>query len=137
MKKIFTLTAIVIFISVFFSGCIKNTNGYDEKFWLSKESGVVVYSDYCEYFAVKTAYGYSILQAWGSYKPLGGSIVYGDFSNYGIRDFYNRSSRKIFTADVKEYGLSYTSAQQAVYYYCPYGKNKFNNSLADTTVQKH
>ena len=55
MKKIFTLTAIVIFISVFFSGCIKNTNGYDEKFWLSKESGVVVYSDYCEYLAVNTA----------------------------------------------------------------------------------
>ena len=134
MKKIFTLITIVIFMSVSFSGCIKDNNGYDENYWLSKESGVVVYSDYCEYFAVKTAYGYTILRAWGSYKPLEGSIVYGNFSNYGIMYLYNRSSRKIFNADVKEYWLSYTSAQQAIYYYCPYGKNQFNKTPADTTT---
>ena len=133
MKKIFTLSAIAIFIAVFFAGCIKENARFDENYWLSKEKGVVVYSDYCDYYVVETANGYAILRAPGSYKPYEGAIVYGNFSNSGIRDFYNRSSRRIFTSDVAEYWLSYYDAQQAIYYYCPNARNKFNKTPADKT----
>ena len=136
MKNIFTFSLVAIFISVFYTGCIKENTGYDENYWLSQEQGKVVYSDYCDYFVVETAYGYNILRALSSYKPPEGTIVYGNFSNYGVRDFYNRLSRRIFTADVKEYSLSYNGAQQAVYYYCPYGRNQFNKASSDTTSRK-
>lgn len=134
MKKIMILSAFTFTMSVFFTGCVKGDLGYDENYWLSKEKGVVVYSDYCNYYVVETAYGYTILSAWDSYKPLEGAIVYGNFSNYGTRDFYNRSSNRIFTAEVKEYWLSYYEAQQAIYYYCPNGKNQFNRAPVDTAT---
>ena len=134
MKKIFTLSLIILFLSGYFSGCIKEYPGYDENYWLSKERGVVVFSGYCGYYVVETAGGYSILRATGSYKPYEGDIVYGNFSNYGIRDFYNRPYRRIFRAEVVEYWLSYIEAQQAIYYYCPEGKNQFNKSSSDTAI---
>ena len=133
MKKIFTLSAITVFLTVLFSGCVKDNAGFNENYWLSKERGVVVYSDYCEYYVVETAYGYAVLRAPGSYKPYEDEIVYGNFSNNGTRDFYNRSSGRIFSSDVTEYSLSYNEAQQAIYYYCPNARNKFNKMPADTT----
>ena len=124
MKKIFTLSAIVLSISLFLSSCVKTyPTGNDESYWLSKEQGEVVYSDsYCSYFVVETYYGYNVVQAYGSYKPYEGSIVYGNFSSRGTREMYNYSSGVVFTGTVTDYWLSYTEAQDALDYYCPFGK---------------
>ena len=119
MKKIFTLSFIAIGLVVFFTGCVKNRGYIDESYWLSKERGEVVFSDsYCHYFVMETYYGYTILRAYNGYKPYEGSIIFGNFSNYGIRDFYNRSNGVIFTSEVKEYWLTYSEAQSAVDFYC-------------------
>ena len=71
-----------------------------------------------QYYIVRTNYGYQVMYSFGGYKPYEGSVVYGNFSNYGVRDFYNRSNGQIFSADVREYWLSYYEAQEAVYFYC-------------------
>ena len=131
MKKIFTFSAITILMTLLFTGCIKENIGYNENYWLTKEKGEVVYSDNCQYYVIQTAHGYAILKATGSYKPYERAVVYGNFSNYGLRDFYNRSTGRIFTAEVKEYWLSYYEAQQAIYYYCPSGRNQFNKAGSD------
>lgn len=121
MKKIFTLSVITAVIAVFLSSCVRESLPYNQEgYWLSKERGEVVYSDsYCDYFVVETYYGYTIIRAYGSYKPFEGSIVYGNFSNTGTRDIYNRSSGVVFTGTVTDYWLSYTEAQYALDYYCP------------------
>ena len=119
MKKIFTLSILTIGLFIFFTGCVKNREYIDESYWLSKERGEVVLSDpYCQYFVIETNYGYSILRSYDGYKPQEGSIVYGDFSVYGTRDYYNRSNGVIYTGEVKEYGLTYYDAQDAINYYC-------------------
>ncbi len=126
MKKIFTLSAMVLTLSLLFTACVKdsfNNGGFDESYWLAKERGEVVYSDsYCNYLVVETYYGYTIIRAYGN-KPFEGSVVYGNFSNNGTRDFYNRSSGYVFTGAVTDYWLTYAEAQNALDYYCPlYGK---------------
>lgn len=119
MKKIFTLSTLTIGLFLFFTGCVKNREYIDESYWLSKERGEVVYSDpYCQYFIIETYDGYTVLRSYSSYKPAEGSIVYGNFSNYGTRDFYNRSSGVIQAAEVKEFWLTYFEAQDAVDFYC-------------------
>ena len=128
MKKFFTLSAVALIFSVLFSGCVKDRiydGGFNESYWLAKERGEVVYSDsYCNYYVVETYYGYTIIRAYGSYKPYEGSILYGNFSNNGTRDIYNRSSGYVFTGTITDYWLTYTEAQYALDYYCPlYGKN--------------
>ncbi|HPG11786.1 MAG TPA: hypothetical protein PLU37_09665 [Chitinophagaceae bacterium] len=125
MKKIFTLSIVSLAVFVF-SSCSRDyyyDGGFDESYWLSKEAGEVVYSDsYCNYYVVETYYGYTIIRSTG-YKPYEGSLVYGNFSNLGTREFYNRSSGFLFTGAVTDYWLSYTDAQYALDYYCPlYGK---------------
>ena len=50
------------------------------------------------------------------------SIVYGNFSATGTRDFYNRSSGIVYTGTVTDYWMSYVDAQYALDYYCPVGK---------------
>ncbi len=127
MKKIFTLSAIVLSVSLFLTSCVKDSfnhgGGFDESYWLSKERGEVVYSDtYCSYYVVETYYGYTIVQSYGGYKPYEGSTVYGNFSSVGTRDIYNRSSGLIFTGTITDYWLTYTEAQDALDYYCPVGK---------------
>jgi hypothetical protein len=125
MKKIFTLSLITAIAATIFVGCRQQYGGgvNNDDYWLTKERGEVVYSDpYCSYYVVETAYGYNIIRAMGGYRPFEGAIVYGNFSNYGTRDFYNRSSGIVFTAEVQEYWLSYYDAQDAVNYYCPYAK---------------
>jgi hypothetical protein len=127
MKKIFTLTASVLIASLFFVGCVKNSlPPNNENYWLSKEQGEVVYSDsYCNYFVVETYNGFNVIRAYGSYKPYEGSIVYGNFSNNGTRDFYNYSSGIVFSGTVTDYWLDYYEAQDALDFYCPvYGKTE-------------
>src|SRR4026207_940025 len=104
MKRIFTLSIMTIGLLVFFTGCVKNRGYIDESYWLTKERGQVVHSDpYCQYYVVQTDFGYTIIRSFSNYKPYGGTVVYGNFSSYGTRDFYNRSNGEIFTAEVKEY----------------------------------
>lgn len=134
MKKIFTLSAVALLAGLLFTGCIKENIGYNEDYWLSKERGEVVFSSYCEYYVVETYYGYTILRANGLYQPNEGAIVYGDFSRFGNRDFYDRYSRTVFRAQVVEYWLSYYEAQDAIYYYCPYGKNVIKKPTTDSTA---
>jgi hypothetical protein len=119
MKKIFTLSIVAIGLFVFFTGCYKDRQYIDESYWLSKERGEIVLSDpYCQYYVVETDNGYSVLRSYDGYRPTEGSIVYGNFSNYGTRDYYNRSNGMIYTAEVKEYWLNYYDAQNAINYYC-------------------
>ncbi len=134
MKRIFTLSAIILSVTLFLASCVRNShidNGNGENYWLSKEQGEVVYSDtYCSYFIVETYNGFNVVKAYGSYKPYEGSIVYGNFSSPGTRDMYNYSTGVVFTGTVTDYWLSYGEAQDALDYYCPYGKN------ADGTAKK-
>lgn len=119
MKRIFTLSILTIGLLVFFTGCAKNREYIDETYWLSQDRGEVVYSDpYCDYYVVETDYGYTVLRAYNGYKPYEGTVIFGNFSSYGLRDFYNRSSGIIFSSDVKEYWLTYSEAQSAIDYYC-------------------
>jgi len=125
MKKIFTFSILLLTVAIFLGACVRDhIPSTNENYWLSKERGDVVYSDsYCNYYVVETNSGYTIIRAWGGYKPYEGSIVYGNLSNQGTRDMYNYSSGVIFTGTVTDYWLSYAEAQDAMDYYCPlYGK---------------
>ncbi len=124
MKKIFTLSALVLTSAFVMNGCVKGGYyGSNEDYWLSKERGDVVYSDsYCSYYVVQTSNGYTIIEAYGGYKPAEGSIVYGNFSSRGTRDIYNRTTGFVFTGTITDYWLTYAEAQSALDYYCPVGK---------------
>ena len=124
MKRIFTLSVIAL-AAVLISGCVKTySGGNDNSYWLSKEKGEVVYSDaYCNYYVVETYYGYNVVQSYSGYRPYEGSVVYGNFSAKGTRDFYNYSTNRTYTGSVTDYWLTYTEAQDALDYYCPVGKN--------------
>lgn len=126
MKRIFTLSAIILSVTLFLGSCVKNQQtSQDDNYWLSKEKGEVVYSDtYCNYYVIETYQGFNIVRAYGSYKPYEGSIVYGNFSSPGTRDMYNQSSGVVFTGTVTDYWLGYIDAQDAIDFYCPYGKGK-------------
>lgn len=132
MKRIFTLSALLVLSVVLFSSCYKQRDvAFNEDYWLSKERGEVVYSDvYCDYYVVETLNGYSVIRAYDGYKPYEGSIVFGDFSYGGVHDIYSRSSGRIFTGSVTDYWLTYFEAQDAIDYYCPmyYGKQSSSTS---------
>jgi len=117
MKKIFTLSIFAVLASVILFSCVKQST-VDESYWLSKERGEVVYSSSsCAYYIVETYNGYAVVRAVDS-RPYEGEILYGDFSQYGIVDVYNRSRGILTTADVREYWLTEYGAQQALDYYC-------------------
>ncbi len=125
MKRIFTLSALFALIAFTLSSCVRDRGivNNEEQYWLAKERGEVVYSDtYCSYFVVETYNGYTVVQAYGGYKPYEGSIVYGNFSSRGSRDMYNRSTGYVFSGTITDYWLTYIEAQDALDYYCPYGK---------------
>ena len=128
MKKIFTLSVVAFIATIFLASCVKDSGHYggiNEGYWLSKERGEVVYSDsYCNYFVVETINGYNVIRSYGGYKPFEQSIVYGDLSYQGTREFYNRSTGVVFTATVTDYWLTYAEAQDALDYYCPVGKGQ-------------
>jgi len=117
MKKIFTLSVLVPIISFVFTSCVKQAP-FDDSYWLSKEKGEVVYSSpSCAYFLVETYNGYAVVRAVSG-RPYEGDIVYGDFSQYGVVDVYDRSRGTIISADVRDYWLTYYGAQDAINYYC-------------------
>ncbi len=118
MKKIFTISSILILSVVILSGCSKRgyyDHGNDEDYWLSKERGEVVYSDsYCPYYVVETYNGYTIIRSTSGYTPYEGSIIYGDLSRRGVRDVYNRSDGTIIRGEITDYWLTYGDAQYLI-----------------------
>lgn len=133
MKRISTLSVFAVLASLLFGSCVKNgIFNNEESYWLSCEQGQVVYtSSTCNYYVVETNNGYSILRSNTGYKPYERDIVYGDFGYRGTRDIYNWSSRYVFSATITDYRLSYTQAQLALDYYCPYGKGERTFLKAD------
>lgn len=125
MKKIFTLSSFVILSVVLLAGCTKRGGGYygnDEDYWLSKENGVVVYSDtYCPYYVVETYYGYTIIEAVNGYLPYENDMIYGNLSHTGYTDLYNRSDRSVIRGRVVDYWLTYSEAQYMIDDLCYYG----------------
>jgi hypothetical protein len=141
MKKIFTLSVLVLAVSALVVGCVKNYGGgqgggFNENYWLSKEQGEVVYSDpYCDFYVVETINGYTLIETYSGYKPYEGAIVYGDFSYLGTKDIYNRSTGRLFTGRITETWLSYYEAQDALDYYCPlYGKGEQERPFKKTNI---
>jgi hypothetical protein len=122
MKKIFTFSIITAITALLFTGCIRNTVVDDtEGYWLSQERGDVVFRDAnCGYIVVETNFGYTILRSVDGYRPYEGTVLYGNFGQYGVRNFYNYSSGIVFTADAVDVDLTYSEAQYAIEYYCPY-----------------
>ena len=117
MKKIFTISAILIVTLSVLAGCSKRgyDSGSDEDYWLSRERGEVVYSDsYCPYYVVETSYGYTIVRSSSNFTPFEGSIVYGEFSRRGYRDFYNRTDGTLVRGEVTDYWLTYGDAQYLI-----------------------
>lgn len=137
MKKIFTLTAIMLLAIVILGSCRKERVivSNNENYWLSQEAGEVVYSDpYCSYIVVETYNGYNIIRTNTNSKPYEGELLYGNFSNLGTRDMYNYSGRYVFTATVTDYWLSYGEAMDALDYYCPlYGKGEEKRIFKEST----
>lgn len=117
MKRIFTISALLIATSIFLAACSKRgyDYGYDEDYWLRQERGVVVYSDsYCPFYVVETYNGYTIIRSTSGFKPFEGSVMYGDFSRRGYRDFFNRYDRMVIRGEVTDYWLTYGEAQYLI-----------------------
>ncbi len=91
----------------------------DLSYWLSKERGMVNYSDgYCNYIAIETYGGFSVLRVTSGYLPYQGDVVHGDLSRYGLRSFYNRTGNDFFQADVRDYWLTYYDAISEINWLC-------------------
>ncbi|MCW3119514.1 MAG: hypothetical protein JWM28_3596 [Chitinophagaceae bacterium] len=120
MKKIFTLSLIPVIAVLFLVGCSKRSYiDFDERYWLSQERGDVVYSSPdCDFYIVDTYNGYAVVQSWNGYRPFEGTVLYGNFSSDGTRDFYDRANGILISGDVRDYWLTYSAAQQALDYNC-------------------
>jgi hypothetical protein len=117
MKKIFTLSTLTLAIVIFLTSCVREVPPFNDGYWLSKQRGEVVYSSSsCPYYVIQTNFGYTV--AVSNSKPLVGEVLYGDFNYYGVQDVYNRTVGIVISTDVKEYGLTYNGAQDALDYYC-------------------
>ena len=142
MKKIFTSAMMVVLAALLFSSCVKErVVVVDNSYWLTQERGDVVYSsNNCGYYVVETNYGYTIIRNTTSLNIYSGDIMYGNFGGYGTRDFYNYTANAITRGSVVEYDLSYTGAQNALDYYCPYGKGAApvitKSATADNKVKR-
>jgi len=118
MKKIFTLSAFTIAVTIFLTSCVREAPPFNEGYWLSRQRGEVVYSSSsCPYYVIQTNFGYTVAASLNS-KPFVGDVLYGDFNYYGVKDVYNRTEGIIISSDVKEYGLTYNGSQDALDYYC-------------------
>jgi len=120
MKKIFTLSAVILVSFIVFTGCTKRTYiDVDERYWLSQERGEVVYSSStCDFYVVDTYNGYEVIRSWDGYRPFEGTILYGNFSNYGTRDFYDRANGILVSGEVVDYWLTFDAAQDEINHYC-------------------
>jgi hypothetical protein len=136
MKKIFTISSVLILAVALLAGCTRRGGGYsnDEDYWLSRESGVVVYSDvYCPYYVVETRNGYTVIESLTGYTPYEGNVIYGDLSRRGYMDLYDRSTGSIIRGDVVEYWLNYYEAQNMIDNFCSYG---YKSNGSDSTSKK-
>ena len=119
MKKIFTISSFLVLFTVLLAGCTRRDYYNDEDYWLSKERGVVVYSDsYCPYYVVETGSGYTIIQSNSSNKPYENDVVYGDLSRTGYMNIYNRSTGTVVSGTVTDYWLNYGDAQYVIDHAC-------------------
>lgn len=129
MKKIFTYSAVLLLSVIVLAGCTKRSY-YDDgnDYWLSKEYGVVVYSDsFCPFFVVETYDGYTIIRSNG-YMPYEGDEIYGDLSRTGSRDIYNYTDNSIMRGEITDYWLTYGQAQYLVDNLCySYSKTPVEN----------
>jgi hypothetical protein len=125
MKKIFTYTIVAVMAALLFTSCAKERiYPNDNAYWLSQERGDVVYSNNnCGYYVVETNYGYTVIRNLDGLKIYDGDVLYGDFGAFGSRNFYHFTADIITRGTVVEYDLSYSAAQNAFDYYCPYGKS--------------
>jgi hypothetical protein len=125
MKKIFTCSILATLILVVFAGCAKEKIYDDHSSWLSQERGEVVYSsNSCGFYVVHTDYGYTIIQNLDGLRTYSTDVMYGDFGGYGKRNFYNFTADVITRGNIVEYDLGYYEAQDAIDYYCPFGKSQ-------------
>jgi hypothetical protein len=119
MKKILLLALPLLLL---LSSCRKDVGPVqpiDEENWIHRERGIVVASDFgCPYFVVEAKNGYSLLKSWDGSIPYQGSVIYGDFSSWGLKRFYNRSEQYLQDADVREYWLGYFDAIDEMNYQC-------------------
>jgi hypothetical protein len=123
MKKIFTYSILAAFVVILFTSCTKDRIYTDNSHWLSQERGNVVYSNnYCGYYVVETNYGYTVIQNLDGLRTYQSDVMYGDFGNYGNRNFYNYTADIVTLGDIVEYDLTYNQAQDAIDYYCPAGR---------------
>ena len=123
MKKILTYSIVVVLAALIFSSCTKERIYDDNAYWLSQEQGNVVYSNNgCGYYVVETNYGYTVIRNLDGLRTYDGDVMYGNFGGYGSRDFYNYTANIVTRGTVVEYDISYNAAQDAIDYYCPYGK---------------
>ena len=125
MKKIFTYSIVAVMAALLFTSCAKErVYQNDNAYWLSQERGDVMYSNNsCGYYVVETNYGYTIIRNLDGLRTYDGDVLYGNFGGYGTRNFYNYTADLITGGTVVEYDLSYSAAQNAIDYYCPYGKS--------------
>lgn len=133
MKKIFTISSFLILSIVILAGCTKRSY-YDDgnDYWLSKEYGVVVYSDsYCPYYVVETYNGYTVIRSSG-YSPYEGDEIYGDLSRTGYRDLYNYTDNTIIRGEITDYWLTYGEAQYLIDNLC----YSYNKSATKKTIQQ-
>ena len=137
MKKIFTYSLLAVLAAVLFTSCRKDAVVYDDhSYWLSQEQGNVVYSsNACGFYVVETNYGYTIIQNLDGLRTYEGDLLYGNFGGYGTRSFYNYTADVIISGKVVEYDLTYYEAQDAIDYYCPYGKANGLKILQTATAQ--
>lgn len=139
MKKIFTISSILVLSILVLAGCSKrsyNNGGDDRSYWLSQENGVVVYSDsYCPYYVLETYNGYTIVRATGGATPYEGDEIYGNLSNRGYRDLYNYSDDAIIRGEITDYWLSYADAQYLIDNLC-YTYNKTANATDKKVIKQ-
>ena len=138
MKKIFTYSIVTVLIAVLFTSCTKETVVDNNSYWLSQEEGHVVYSsNSCGYYVVETNYGYTVIHNLDGLRTYEGDVVYGDFGDYGTRNFYNYTANLFTSGTVMDYDLSYNEAQEAIDYYCPYGRaNQLKIKESSTSQNK-
>ena len=140
MKKIFTISSVLLLAVLIFSGCSKRSyhdgGGDDQSYWLSKENGVVVYSDtYCPYYVLETYNGYTIVRATAGPTPYEGDEIYGNLSSRGYKDLYNYSDNSIIRGEITDYWLSYADAQYLIDNLCV-TYNKSATPQAKKTIQQ-
>ncbi|MDN3655324.1 hypothetical protein QWZ08_06800 [Ferruginibacter paludis] len=138
MKKIFTYSIVAALAAILFTSCTKDRIHNDSSYWLSQESGNVVYSNNsCGYYAVETQYGYTIIQNLDAFRTYEGDVMFGNFGGIGTRDFYNHTANVVTRGTVMEYDLTYNEALAALDYYCPVaGANGFRMLQSATAQSK-